>query len=652
MSFKPGSPTYLGIIANANDSDRLLLNEFVKESVLRGLFWNQTRKKSILIDIREESPKVYMGRKIRLNTAMSQQVKPILNIATKDKQIKREIKDCTRRFRTIIAVSDIHLGNECFTKEDDLIQLIELVRDYYATFLINGDLLSSEGKNYEQIKIIFRNLLEVLRDVQHIVYVAGNHDRNVLEDESLFKAIQEDLKKAAIVPYYFDEFRGLCSVHGHSADRYHNRKARASRILDSLDKLCKRFGYENTRIHIYEVLKRLLPKRFADCERDYAEYILTMAEMLSWYAQERGLEVEKWTIILGHRHMPEDIGEGAINKFLKCLLGDRFRYVNTGTWCSEPVFTHFLNPEIDMKKSEYCIIIKHEEVMLRNGVENLRKEMISSSPVGENIFRSSSLGKIRTILVSIFWEIIWMIDDYMLWPLRPPRMNDMGIKHFNNLPRPSELTINPSKRKKIKILKVCSYNDYFPPDTTPLIGEKNGNEIIFVQKKWECIDLLVKDLYEFNKLIRPKIARRILRYLEISIPTYEYAREYWNYLRAKESLKEKPDILYKYFLSPGMDAKTMEVLAKIIELFVEDLYSFEDKSDTETVSKFGAVVNTMMTQEQLPEHRPAILLPTVRIFIATGRPLIQKVPMKITAKNKIDIAPHQNVHFSRAPPTP
>ena len=118
-----------------------------------------------------------------------------------DPEALGQIERFVEGFLLRVAVSDIHLasggGEDSFgkAKEEELIKILDRLIECRGTLIINGDLLDLWQADFSDIRHNYSRLFYKLKQVRRIIYVAGNHDEQVIERAYLEKA--EDLVKRA-----------------------------------------------------------------------------------------------------------------------------------------------------------------------------------------------------------------------------------------------------------------------------------------------------------------------------------------------------------------------------------------------------------------------------------------------------------------------
>lgn len=106
------------------------------------------------------------------------------------------IKNFIEGFNTRIALSDTHLGNggpaDNFGKRKagDLLLLLDRLIACRGVLVINGDFLDLWQSKYGDIKRFYPDIVDKMRLVRKIIYVAGNHDEDILQERSRRKVTE------------------------------------------------------------------------------------------------------------------------------------------------------------------------------------------------------------------------------------------------------------------------------------------------------------------------------------------------------------------------------------------------------------------------------------------------------------------------------
>ena len=118
-----------------------------------------------------------------------------------DQAALEQIESFVSGFLIRVAVSDIHLasggGEDSFgaEKEAALIKVLDRLIECRGTLVVNGDLLDLWQADFRDIRRTYSRLFYKLKQVRRIIYVAGNHDEQVLE--SVYREKTEGLIKKA-----------------------------------------------------------------------------------------------------------------------------------------------------------------------------------------------------------------------------------------------------------------------------------------------------------------------------------------------------------------------------------------------------------------------------------------------------------------------
>lgn len=119
----------------------------------------------------------------------------------KDEKAEQDILDFIEGFRDIVIFSDTHIagkGNEDNfgrKKEKELVKILDEAIARRSLVVINGDFMELWQSKYGNIKRAYPLLFSRLRKTRRIIYVAGNHDENILQS-MIEKNRNEALKTA------------------------------------------------------------------------------------------------------------------------------------------------------------------------------------------------------------------------------------------------------------------------------------------------------------------------------------------------------------------------------------------------------------------------------------------------------------------------
>lgn len=124
----------------------------------------------------------------------------------KGNEAKQDILDFIEGFRDIIAFSDTHIAGKGMEdnfgakKEKELVEILDKAIARRSLIVINGDFMELWQGKYGNIKRNYSLLFAKLRKARHIIYIAGNHDEDILQnvtDKHRSKALE--IAKANIV---------------------------------------------------------------------------------------------------------------------------------------------------------------------------------------------------------------------------------------------------------------------------------------------------------------------------------------------------------------------------------------------------------------------------------------------------------------------
>ena len=209
-------------------------------------------------------------------------------------------------------VSDLHLGSEHFCQENFLSWLDSLPEG--ARLVLNGDVLDDPNI---PLSADHTRVLDRLRDESHkrsIIWVLGNHDRDVeLDDSGNIRFEQR-----------WEIGRRLLAVHG-----------------DHLDDVMPRYPIFK---HLFKFLHRVLVAvGFPDVHvAEYAKKWNFLYRVLNRHVAGKALQIAQTqdfeVVTCGHTHAATEIER------------DGRRYLNTGAWTEQPHYYISVNGHsIDLK---------------------------------------------------------------------------------------------------------------------------------------------------------------------------------------------------------------------------------------------------------------------------------------------------------------
>lgn len=235
-------------------------------------------------------------------------------------------------------VSDTHIADKTAIdyfgtrKEKDFIALLEIIIVGGATLIINGDFLELWKADFGHIKRIYAPLFRKLNEVRTIIYIVGNHDRDVLEKPELRIKIQLLLPKPEmeIVDSWQDLDILLFAEHGDVADSINSVFGIGRSITWVAGKIERCLG----------LISPALSRRFEPFAENLADSLTptkTLVKRKVLHVLERILfwvdlyDLNEGIILGGHTH--EGLEEGPVNDLLEHLLGHKkIKYLNTGSW--------------------------------------------------------------------------------------------------------------------------------------------------------------------------------------------------------------------------------------------------------------------------------------------------------------------------------
>lgn len=117
-----------------------------------------------------------------------------------------------RGFCEWVVVSDLHLGlphRDTFgsTKARDFCVLLDRVIQRRSVLILNGDFLELLHERYGAIKRAYPEIFTQLARVRRIIYVAGNHDADILRDR--IKQTRRSIRRVALRHIYAEVRVGL-----------------------------------------------------------------------------------------------------------------------------------------------------------------------------------------------------------------------------------------------------------------------------------------------------------------------------------------------------------------------------------------------------------------------------------------------------------
>jgi UDP-2,3-diacylglucosamine pyrophosphatase LpxH len=123
-----------------------------------------------------------------------------------------KIRDFAADFCESVVVSDLHLGlphRDSFghAKAEAFCQLLRGVIRRRSRLVINGDFLELQHERYGAIKRAYPEIFELLPRVRRILYLSGNHDTGVLQDQ--IKETRRAVRAQALAHAYAELRLGL-----------------------------------------------------------------------------------------------------------------------------------------------------------------------------------------------------------------------------------------------------------------------------------------------------------------------------------------------------------------------------------------------------------------------------------------------------------
>ncbi|MFC2091207.1 glucosamine-6-phosphate deaminase [Elusimicrobiota bacterium] len=265
-----------------------------------------------------------------------------------------ELKEFARRFTRIVVISDTHMsdkqeGDEFGQeKEQNMIHILDKVIDDRSALIINGDLMNYWIVNDLDKLKAYGALFEKLRQVRKIVYIRGNHDRDITLD-ALADSLG-DFPNMSIVDNYQDELNQLYVEHGHRAvlKDVPAELGAIKSLLKSASKRVFRLKYSDFGkklgwhllytdiLHVLDTIPKIIAPKIYGTNKEYIDRSLALGKMLKWYNKKLGIDNDRYKIVFGHTHGYKgfhpavDFGQQHYNEFLNDFEG--INYANSGSW--------------------------------------------------------------------------------------------------------------------------------------------------------------------------------------------------------------------------------------------------------------------------------------------------------------------------------
>jgi hypothetical protein len=114
--------------------------------------------------------------------------------------IVARVEAFVRGFLRLVVVSDLHIGVEGrdtfgSRKRAGLLRLLERIERERSTLVLNGDFLELHHEYYGAIRRSYEEVFLALARVRRVVYVAGNHDEDILREKT--KEIRRSARRRA-----------------------------------------------------------------------------------------------------------------------------------------------------------------------------------------------------------------------------------------------------------------------------------------------------------------------------------------------------------------------------------------------------------------------------------------------------------------------
>lgn len=198
----------LAVLGDLEPSEAAALAEDLKS----GLPWDPAQHGDLVVNIRPCGITVELGRS--------------------DELAARNLENYVAGFCRHVVLADLHLGEssrDTFgpAKIPALLDLLEDVIGRRSVLVLNGDILELVHERYGTIKRSYARVFRLLRHVRRVIYVAGNHDDEILRET--IKETRRACREAAVRNEFAEVTMGLCDellinpLPGHQ--KVHHQKA-------------------------------------------------------------------------------------------------------------------------------------------------------------------------------------------------------------------------------------------------------------------------------------------------------------------------------------------------------------------------------------------------------------------------------------------
>lgn len=226
----------------------------------------------------------------------------------------------------LIVISDFHLGNPAFQKNEKVIEFFEFILKQDANLCINGDgvdfLQPSVGIFASYLPMVAKQVISMISAGKRVYYVIGNHD--LFLEHFLYS-----WGTLEIVPF-LNVISGNCRIHIEHAHIYDTMYAQHPNLYLWAGKMAGRVmnfwpGFFRLVYRIEDLMSFLskLRKKVQSASND----VMAAENLLN-----RGFDV----VIFGHTHRIQDM---KINGKV---------YMNLGAWEKNVMYIHIVNGDVKM----------------------------------------------------------------------------------------------------------------------------------------------------------------------------------------------------------------------------------------------------------------------------------------------------------------
>lgn len=205
-------------------------------------------------------------------------------------------------------ISDLHLGSPLF---ESSYYVSELLGKDYDKVVIVGDLFDIWEDSIDDIVKDNIKLVNVMRSLNNLIIVTGNHDPSKEKMEEIFP-------NASVCDYYADGKKIF--IHGHEFDYLVTKYDWAAKLLFPLH-----WVLERLHINMKNWIVRLFHSISAKKQKKYYNDLVLAIEKDAVKKYKDKFDV----IIMGHTHLP------------KLVITDGVTYINVGDWTFHNVYCEF-----------------------------------------------------------------------------------------------------------------------------------------------------------------------------------------------------------------------------------------------------------------------------------------------------------------------